>query len=360
MVVDAEVVTPPAATKEVGGGPPAAAAAVAGGGRAAPDMGRPNANEDHLAPLLRDKLMPLRSRWLAAAPGARAGLRRALEHPRLGTPGVCNFVDARTKLRMQATDARTKWLDGEWLDGEVAAALKAGITQVVVVAAGFDTRSYRFGAEAAAKGQAVSFFEVDLPAASKRKQELVSELFPAAAHPRPAYIAADLAAVPLMDALEGCGFDASKPALFTIEGLIYYLPDSAVARLFGGVLARAAPGSRVAFDSLSRDVLEGARQAPAYKVTARSVANKGEPFISGLPDAPASMQAFFDGPAAGAAAADAPGGAPARRLKLLEFADAQSMAARQLPHLAWPEAGAAAPPPMLSFYCFATAEVVAA
>lgn len=36
------------------------------------------------------------------------------------------------------TDARTKWLDQA-----VEAAIGAGITQVVVVAAGFDTRSYR-------------------------------------------------------------------------------------------------------------------------------------------------------------------------------------------------------------------------
>lgn len=45
---------------------------------------------------------------------------------------------------------------------------------------------------------------------------------PASSYPRPAFIAADLAAVPLMDALEraGAGFDRSKPALFTVEGLV--------------------------------------------------------------------------------------------------------------------------------------------
>jgi hypothetical protein len=36
------------------------------------------------------------------------------------------------------------------------------------------------------------------------------------------------------------------------------------------------------------------------------------------------------------------------------------MAARQLPHLAWPKAGSSTPPPVLSFYSFITAEVVAA
>ena len=210
------------------------------------DMKRPHANADTLAPLLRDAVMPLRARWLRAAPGARAALRRGLEHPKWGAPGVVNFVGeggeggtrgrwvvvenagARSLSRPQcvdlcsrpccsaahvlplsrrpflssschATDARTKWLDAE-----VAAALtppppangsggaasgpqRRPLAQVVAVAAGFDTRAYRFGgwplggpvaaaalaAAAAAKGGArapvrrAAFFEVDLPHASE-------------------------------------------------------------------------------------------------------------------------------------------------------------------------------------------------
>jgi hypothetical protein len=36
------------------------------------------------------------------------------------------------------------------------------------------------------------------------------------------------------------------------------------------------------------------------------------------------------------------------------------MAARQLPHLVWPKAGSAQPPPVLAFYSFVAAEVAAA
>jgi hypothetical protein len=56
----------------------------------------------------------------------------------------------------------------------------------------------------------------------RKKRELVEALFSPSAYPRPAYVAADLAAVPLMDALEAAavGFDRSKPALFTVEGLV--------------------------------------------------------------------------------------------------------------------------------------------
>jgi hypothetical protein len=41
---------------------------------------------------------------------------------------------------------------------------------------------------------------------------------------------------------------------------------------------------------------------PHHQVTARSVANKGEPFVSGLPNSAAGVQAFLDGPVLRAAA----------------------------------------------------------
>ena len=43
--------------------------------------------------------------------------------------------------------------------------------------------------------------------------------------PRPIYAQADLAKTPLAKVLESNGFDPSKPALFTCEGLLCYLPQ---------------------------------------------------------------------------------------------------------------------------------------
>lgn len=45
--------------------------------------------------------------------------------------------------------------------------------QVVIIAAGFDTRAYRLGRPG------VSFYEVDMPHASTKKQDLVRRLLPA-------------------------------------------------------------------------------------------------------------------------------------------------------------------------------------
>ena len=60
--------------------------------------------------------------------GCHARLQSGVEDGEYGVPGVCNFVDARTK----------------WLDGALKQALDEGFAQVVCIAAGYDTRAYRF------------------------------------------------------------------------------------------------------------------------------------------------------------------------------------------------------------------------
>lgn len=128
---------------------------------------------------------------------------------------------------------------------------------------------------------------------------------------------------------------------------------------------------------------------PAYKVTAASVANKGEPFISGMHNSKEGVQAFLDksedpeATAGGASAetvaaetvAAAAGsgcsagvdggsdGEPAggssvsvshHKWRVTDFLGPREMVAQQLPHLTYDDAL----PPILSFYSFATAEVV--
>eukprot|EP00775_Hariotina_reticulata_P011525 gene11525-11668_t len=316
------------------------------------ELQQPNTNLDDLALLLRDKLMPLRVWWMRHGPGGPAQFRKALEHKRLGVPGVVNFVDART----------------QWVDQMVDSSLShCNIHQVVCIAAGFDTRAYRFGR----RHTDVQFYEVDLPSASRKKQQMVQQLFvPQCNYPRPVYIAADLSKEDLARMLlgsnnsttAGTGFDPSLPTLFTLEGLIYYLPEAAVKRLFAALLSIAAPGSRLVFDFLHKKVLEGrVPQPPAYKVTALSVANKGEPFLSGIEDSPAAVARFMNSiPGSDSTTApDTPGTSDQRATgsskgyKLLEYLDPKDIMAKQLPHLQWDDNL----PPILSFYSYAAFEV---
>jgi lipoprotein-anchoring transpeptidase ErfK/SrfK len=123
--------------------------------------------------------------------------------------------------------------------------------------------------------------------------------------------------------------------------------------------------TRCAAAAAAVQVLEGSVPLPpAYKVTAQSVANKDEPFISGIDNNKEALAAFMASinssaaAAPAAAAAAAPASAPQqqqqRQYKLVQFLTPQEMVATQLPHLQWD----AKVPRMLSFYSFAAFEVL--
>jgi hypothetical protein len=87
---------------------------------------------------------------------------------------------------------------------------------------------------------------------------------------RPRFIAADLAQTSLEEALSGCtDFDPKAKTVFTMEGLIYYLPPASAAALLASARKLSAPGSALAFDFLHADALEGRARPPAYRVTAQ-------------------------------------------------------------------------------------------
>lgn len=215
---------------------------------------------------------------------------RITEDPKLGVPGSINCVDCRT----------------QWLDFEVQRAVADGIDQVVVVAAGFDTRAYRLRSLPQLK-----FFEVDRPEVIRKKRALVDKALPAASWHRPIYVPADLSRVTLAEALgSGTGFDRTRPALFLVEGLVYYLPVRAVHALIQSVADLAEPGSRLCFDFLHLDALEGRAKYAGWEqmrgrgpselgkdrrwhrripplafsppLCADLVAGKGEPMVSGF------------------------------------------------------------------------------
>lgn len=294
------------------------------------DLGLPNHNQDHLARALRDELMPVRSWWIKHWPGAKQQLRRSLENPLWGVPGCINFIDARTR----------------WLDDAVVQATAAGIKQVVLVAAGFDTRAYRL----AARG--VSFYEVDLPHAMQEKKQLVDKL--GWMHPPPAaegtgadpasgerpapcvvHVGADLSKDDLATALAGAGFEAREPCLVIIEGLLYYLKQDAVEALLRSVSGLMRAGSRVYFDFMALAALQGRGTFPGFKVTSKAVANKGEAFQSGLEANREAVSAFLAG----------------HGLRLLKFMGPKDMTALMLPHAAWSDKK----PPIASFYSYAAA-----
>lgn len=78
------------------------------------DYGLPNHNDDYLAPLLRDSLMPARGKMHREKSGFLKWKTSLFDLPLVGLPGIVNFIDVRT----------------QWFDAAVKGAIRDGITQV--------------------------------------------------------------------------------------------------------------------------------------------------------------------------------------------------------------------------------------
>ena len=147
--------------------------------------------------------------------------------------------------------ARTKYFDGYF-----AKAAAAGVLQVVILAAGLDSRAYRLPWP-----DGTVIFELDQPKVLDFKREVLAELGDAPRADRREV------AVDLRDdwalALAEAGFDAAAPTAWIAEGLLIYLPATAQGQLFEGIDALSSPGSWVAVEEgrpMPQQVFDAKRQ----------------------------------------------------------------------------------------------------
>lgn len=135
-----------------------------------------------------------------------------------------------------------------FVDDFVRDALAAGLTQVVLLGAGFDARALRMP-EIPERGARV--YEVDFAALLEHKLSLLR----AAGVPVPAHLAqvpCDLmnpAFEPALAAgLEARGFRRGAGAAFVWEGVVGYLDDPAIDRSLRFMASAGGPGTRVVFE----------------------------------------------------------------------------------------------------------------
>ncbi len=151
-----------------------------------------------------------------------------------------------------------------FVDNAVAAAAAADspIRQFVVLGAGWDTRSYGplpGGADLRAplgrdSGEALRCFEVDEPPTQAAKVEALRAAGVDYGHV--VFAPTDFNQQSWLESLQDHGFDPDSPAFILWEGVTMYLDDAAVDRTLSAV-AGLAPGSRIAIDSLSRELVFG-------------------------------------------------------------------------------------------------------
>lgn len=152
----------------------------------------------------------------------------------------------------------------------VAAAVAAGVRQVVILGAGLDTFAYRNP-----RGD-LRVFEVDHPATQAWKRERLA----ATGIDSPetlTFVPVDFETQALATELESAGFARTAPAVFVWLGVVYYLtPDAAHATL--AYIAGQARPVEVVFDYLRSATTDAER---AYQQTrADRLAAVGEPLFS--------------------------------------------------------------------------------
>ena len=147
-------------------------------------------------------------------------------------------------------------------DDLVIEAVADGLGQVVLLAAGMDTRAFRLPLPAE-----VIVFELDQRELLEQKQAILVQQ---GAEPRchRIVVPTDLSEDGWPRALTAAGFDDAAPAVFIAEGLSWYLTEDENARLLDDLASLAAPGSRLGIDIVSRDFLENPAVVPFFEFTA--------------------------------------------------------------------------------------------
>lgn len=174
---------------------------------------------DALAP----ELLPLWLGRIAAAPG-RLGRAAALYRSafRAGTLGLVDHAVLRTCA----------------IDLHLDAALRTGITQLVILGAGLDARAWRIPAL-----KSTVVFEVDHPSTQRYKQERMGRRAPPTDI---RYVAVDFERERFSEALEHAGFRRSAPSVWIWEGVTMYLPLRTVHEAMSQITALTTEGSTVA------------------------------------------------------------------------------------------------------------------
>ncbi len=189
-----------------------------------------------------------------AAPEALMGAAPGVTLPRQAPPGESTALGAIFQARVAI---RTRFYDDYLL-----AACAAGCRQVVLLAAGMDTRGYRLDWPAGTR-----LFEIDQPDVLAFKDAVLTTRD---AVPRCHRVAraADLRQNWAAVLLDG-GLRPSERTAWLAEGLLIYLTAEEAGQLLATITGLSAPGSRIAFEYNDTGDVRRARSMPGMsRITA--------------------------------------------------------------------------------------------
>jgi len=189
-------------------------------------------------------------------------------------------VDQSAPGAMTSCIARTRLIDDLLLR-----ALGQGVTQVVLLGAGFDCRAYRLPELARCR-----VIEIDHPSTQTVKKEKLQQIL--GALPRHVtYLAVDLTTQDLRSCLKQVDLDARERVFVLWEGVTHYLGEPAVPDTLKALSDFVAPESLLLFTYIHRGALTGDAKFEGANIPRERVSAAGEPWIWGM--APGQMPAYL-------------------------------------------------------------------
>lgn len=156
---------------------------------------------------------------------------------------------------------------------------REAVRQIVMLAAGLDTRAFRLTWPAGTQ-----IFELDQAAVLRHKEQVLNSTGAQPACKR-RLIEVDLTGA-WQAALVQAGFDSARPSGWLLEGFLFYLPNERLTQILDEVSNLAAPGSWLGFDIINSVVLTSPWTRPWIEMQASS----GAPWIGSLDDPPAFLK----------------------------------------------------------------------
>jgi methyltransferase (TIGR00027 family) len=212
------------------------------------------------------------------SPSLRAVVR--LSRMPLGASPVSWFIDWRWPGARASGIARTRLIDDALDD-----AVRDGVSQVVILGAGFDSRGCRMSRKENAR-----VFEVDHPATLAVKKNTLMRMLgrlPA----NVAFVETDFNRQPLDEAMDSSGFDPRAHTFFIWEGVTNYLTGSAVDATLSYLATAGAPGSRIVFTYIHSDVLRNPAGFEGAEKSLSVVERGGERWTFGID--PMDLRAYL-------------------------------------------------------------------
>ena len=162
------------------------------------------------------------------------------------------------------------------IDDILIASIKQNLPQLVILGAGFDTRSYRF------QNQLLNtkIFELDFPGTQAVKKSRLAAANIA--------VPVNITYVPIdfnntgLEIILNHGYHRELKTLFIWEGVSMYLTSEGVDQVLSFTKHNSGPGSSIVFDYIFQSMVEGKCDYYGARESSKQAAKANEPYLFGI------------------------------------------------------------------------------